>query len=225
MSDSGQQIIHTLLERHGRLFSEELHIRLEQGTPAPLFRWLCASILFSARISAKLALRGAQALTEAGWTTPARLAEATWEERTRVLNQSGYARYDERTSTMLGQTAELLLDRYRGDLRRLRYEAAYDPDRERARLKEFKGMGDVGVDIFFREVQVVWDELFPFADQRALLAASRLKLGRNAQDLVGYVDRRDFTRLVAALVRVDLTGDYDAVRAQASQPTQPSRQR
>jgi len=69
----------------------------------------------------------------------------------RVLNRAGYARYDESTSRMLGDTCALLLERYRGDLRKLREEAGHDPQRERALLKEFKGLGDVGVDIFSRE--------------------------------------------------------------------------
>jgi hypothetical protein len=80
-------------------------------------------------------------------------------------------------------------------------------------LKAFKGLGDVGVDIFFREVQVAWDELRPFADQRALDAAQRLKLPKDPEklaDLAGGPQR--FARLVAALVRVDLDDDYDAVR-------------
>jgi hypothetical protein len=50
-----------------------------------------------------------------------------------------------------------LLDRYRGDLRRLRAEAGQDPQRERQLLKVVKGLGEVGVDIFFREAQVAWE--------------------------------------------------------------------
>jgi hypothetical protein len=94
-----------------------------------------------------------------------------------VLNQAGYARYDERTSTILADTSALLLDRYGGDLRRLRAAAGHDSAAERRLLKEFKGIGDVGVDIFFREAQRAWSELYPFADRRALQAAGRLGLG------------------------------------------------
>ena len=45
---------------------------------------------------------------------------ATWQQRVNALGRGGYRRYDERTSTMLGDGAALLLDRYAGDLRRLR---------------------------------------------------------------------------------------------------------
>ena len=201
-----------LLERHGRTYSDELGIDIEKGTPPPLFRWLCASLLFSARISAELAVQAAAALAERGWTTPQTMADATWKERVKMLNESGYARFDERTATMLGETCEILLDRYRGDLRRLRDEAEREPKRERSLLKELKGIGNVGVDIFFRETQAAWDELRPFADRRALDAAKRLDLGGDAAALADLVSERDLPRLVAALVRTELADDYDGVR-------------
>jgi hypothetical protein len=116
---------------------------------------------------------------------------------------------------MLGEMAEAALERWRGDLRRLREEANRDPKRERNLLKQFKGMGDVGVDIFFREAQAGWDELRPFADRRALDAARRLSLGRDAKALARLADGRDFDRLVAALVRTELSDDYDEIRAAA----------
>lgn len=144
------------------------------------------------------------------------MAAASWEDRARVLNEAGYARYDERTSSMLAETSELLLDRYRGDLRRLRAEADHDPAGERRLLKQFKGVGDVGVDIFFREVQRPWSELYPTADRRALKAAERLGLGQDVGDLGRLADGDDLVRLVSGLVRVDLDGAYDEIEEQAS---------
>src|SRR5919197_1339334 len=179
----GQGVVGALLDRHGRTFAEELRIDAAKGTPSPLFRLLVASILLSARIGHRLAVDAARALFEQGWTTAQKLDRTTWKQRVRVLNRAGYARYDERTASMLGDTTAMLLDRYRGDLRRLRDEAQRDPDRERALLKRFKGLGDVGVDIFFREVQVAWEELRPFADRRALDTAGRLGLGADARAL------------------------------------------
>jgi hypothetical protein len=133
----------------------------------------------------------------------------------RALNDAGYTRYQERTATMLGDLTEHLLERWKGDLRRLRDEAGRDEKAERRLLKEFKGVGDVGVDIFFREVQVVWDELVPFADRRALDAAGRLGLPKDPSRILRLSGRPDFPRLVAALVRVELDDAYDEVRAAA----------
>jgi len=188
---------------------------VEQNTSSALFQLLCASLLFSARIQVGIAVRAAQALVEQGWTTPQKMAASSWGERTRTLNEAGYARYDGITSEMLGATTQWLLERYEGDLCNLREEAEREPDRERQLLKEFKGIGDVGVDIFFREIQVVWEELFPFVDQRALEGAKKLGLNEDPEALVQLVDESDFARFVTGLVRVELQEDYDEVLDEA----------
>jgi endonuclease III len=208
---SADAVVDALLERHGRTYAEELGIDVARGTPSVLFRLLVASILFSARIGADQASEAARAFAEAGWTTAEKLAGTSWQERVRVLNRHGYARYQERTASMLGDACQLVLDRYRGDLRRLRTQAGQDPKRERQLLREVKGLGEVGVDIFFREAQVAWGELFPFVDRRAARAARRLGLDPDAQALAEDRNPRTFARLVAALVRTDLAKDHGEV--------------
>lgn len=212
---SRSDVARAVLQRYPRTYGEELGLR-RLNIPSGLFRLLVMALLMSARIRAPIALDAARALSRQKWTTPQRLAEASWADRAHVLNRAGYARYDERTSTMLGSTAQLLLDKYGGDLRRLREEADRDPSVERRLLKEFKGVGDVGVDIFFREVQRSWSELYPFADDRALRAAVRLGLGDDARVLSRLASGDDFVRLISGLVRADLDDAYDKITAQAS---------
>ena len=212
---SEKEIAVALLERHGRTFARELGIPIEKNTPSPLFMLLYASLLSSTRISAKIAVQATGALADKGWTTPEKVAESTWEQRAKTLNEAGYARCDEHTSMMLGAMAQLLLDRYEGDLRKLREEDDREPERERRLLKEFNGIGDVGADIFVREAQVAWEELFPFADRRALEGAKELGFEDDAEVLLRLVGDRNFPRLVPALVRVKLEGDQDEVREEA----------
>lgn len=208
-----KQTVRLLLSRHGRLFSEEIGIDLASNGASELFCWLLASLLFSTRISHAIASKSARVLIQRGWRTPQALARTTWQERVTALDEGGYVRYDERTSTMLGHDAELLIDRYDGDLRKLREEAARDPARERALLMELKGIGEVGVNIFFREVQLVWPELFPFADARTLADARSLRLPATPHSLRTLVrGRRDFVRLVSALVRLRLEHKHEDLR-------------
>jgi hypothetical protein len=200
-----------LLRRHGRTFARELGIRLEREQPAPLFQLLVASLLMSARISADIAVAAARALHDHGLTNAQAMAGASWQQRVDALGAGGYARYDESTATYLGDTAELLLDRYEGDLRRLRAEAEGDPDDIHALVQQCKGIGAVGADIFCREAQAVWEELRPFADKAALETADQLGLGATAEQLARLHGNDDLSVLTAALVRVRLAGEVDAL--------------
>ena len=208
---SKKQIVAALLKRHGRFFSSELGIKLGSNSPSALFRWLCAALLFSARIGNEIATEAARALSKQGWTTAKKMTAATWGERTRVLNHAGYARYDEKTSRMLAATSDLLLERYGGDLRKLREAAERDPKREKKLLMECKGIGDVGADIFLREVQVAWTELQPFVDATGLKSARKLGLSSDAEELANLAPKKDFPRLLAALVRCQLAKDHKEV--------------
>ncbi len=212
-----EAIVRAVLDRHGRTYAEEIGFDGSRNEPEELFRLLTASLLFSARIRADIAVRAARALGEQGWTTADRLLESSWEQRARVLNESGYARYDERTASMLAETSELVRDRWEGDLRRLRDEADRDPAAERRLLKECKGIGDAGVDIYFREAQGAWGELYPFVDKRARAGAEALGLPVEPEALAEASPDgpANFARLTAALVRVDHAGDADELREAA----------
>ena len=213
---SDEKIVAALLDRHGTTYADDAGIKLGRGTPAALWQLLVLSILLSARIRASIAVAAAKAVRREGWTTARKLSESTWERRAKVLNEAGYARYDERTATMLGDTADLILDDYGGDLRRLREAAGRDVAAERRLLKRFKGMGDVGADVFLREAQAVWDEARPFFDRRALDAAGRLGLPKDPRRLARTTGDRDAARLAAALIRAGLARDFDEIRAAAA---------
>jgi hypothetical protein len=118
-----RQTAAALLDLHGRTFAEELRIDVAKGTPTELFRLLCAASLMSARISSEIAVEAARNLSRRGWRSARKLADSTWDARVDALHEAGYTRYQERTATMLEDMAALALDRWGGDLRKLRDEA------------------------------------------------------------------------------------------------------
>ncbi|WP_171168167.1 endonuclease [Streptomyces sp. I05A-00742] len=200
-----RRTVRALLEAHGRTYAEEAGIRL-RDTPQPLYRLLVLACLLSARIRASVAVATARSLAEAGLKDPRRMAAATWQQRVDALGAGGYRRYDERTATQLGEGAQLLLDRYGGDVRRMRAAADGDPARLRDILQEIPGLGPAGTDIFLREVQGVWPGIRPHLDDKALQGAARLGLPKRPATLAGLVGPEETPALAAALVRAALDG-------------------
>lgn len=201
MTTTQRDLAHRLLQQHGRTFAEDAGITL-RDKPSPLWRLLVLSLLLSARIDSRIAIASAKELSRAGWRTPRRMRAATWQQRVEALGRGGYRRYDERTSTQLGEAAELVLDRWGGDLRRLHAEGGSEPTRLADLLQEVKGIGPAGASIFLREVQAVWPDLRPYVDDLALLGARSAGLPDDPGRLADLVGPTDVPRLVAACVRV-----------------------
>lgn len=210
-------VVEALIAEQGRLYSEEMGADISKDTPQELFHWLEGAILLSARISAHQAEKAGRALREAGFHRIRDLLDRDRHELVRVLNESGYARYDESTADYLRDTAQWSEDCYGGDLRNLRREAG-----GRATILEAvqgaKGIGPAGADIFAREAQLVWDELYP-AEPSGPAARAARELGlpeeaKGLQDLAGGRER--YVRLLAALTRAGLDGPSEKVREKAS---------
>ncbi|MEU9338491.1 endonuclease [Streptomyces sp. NPDC048290] len=191
-------VVRALLDRQPRTYPEAAGIRL-RNTPMPLYQTLVLALLLSARIRAGTAVSAARELFAAGMRDARSMADADWQRRVDALGRGGYRRYDERTATQLGRGAALLLDRYGGDLRRLR--EAPDP---RLALMELPGIGPTGADIFLRDVQGVWPEFAPYVDRKALEGARRLRLPPSPRRLSGLVPDRELPLLADALVHAAL---------------------
>ncbi|MFC8088876.1 endonuclease [Streptomyces sp. NPDC057301] len=198
-----KRVVRELVRAHGQTFAEEAGIAL-RNTPQPLYRLLVLAHLLSARIRGSIAVDTTRALYDAGLRDPRRMAGADWQERVDALGRGGYRRYDERTATQLGEGAELLNDRWGGDLRRLRKEADGDVAELRSLLREFPGMGPAGADIFLREAQRVWPEVAPYLDAKALSGAERLGLPKDPERVADLAGNAEPAVLAAALVRASL---------------------
>ncbi len=190
-----------LLDVVGRTYADEAGIRLADR-PAPLYQLQVVALLSSTRISAELAVAGARELRSAGYTTARAMRDASWQARVDALDRAHYTRYDDSTSTRLGDGAQLLLDRYRGDLRRLADAADQQVKTTSARLQEIPGIGPVGAEIFLREVQAVWTWVRPYVDQRVKDSARDLGLPVTAPALARLAGTDDLSVVGAALIRV-----------------------
>ena len=204
MTTREESIVRELLTRHGRLYAEDAGIRLADR-PGPLYQLLVLATLLSAPIPAETAVAAARELFAAGYRSPKAMSEASWQDRVDALGRGHYRRYDERTATMLGDGADLLISKWHGDLRKLRDEAG-DVGGIASRLTEFPGMGPAGASIFLREVQEIWPVVAPYADAKVTSGARRVGLPADRGTLTGLLEASGQpARLAAALVRVSLS--------------------
>ena len=196
-----EDVVQRILDRYGRTYSDDAGIRLTDE-PAPLFQLLVLAQLLSARIGAGIAVAAARELISAGWTSPDRLRDAPRSRVIAALGRAGYRRYDERSATQLRDMAELVLDRYGGDLRRLADTADRDVGRAARLVQEVRGIGPTGAAVFLREVQHVWPWVRPYLDDRACAGARRIGLPDGVDRLAELVAPDDLARFAAGLVRV-----------------------
>ena len=204
-----ERVLARLLADHGTTYAAEAGIRL-RDEPSPLYRLLVLTVLLSARISSGLGVAAARELARSGLRTAGAMADSTWQQRVDALGRAGYRRFDERTATMLGDGAHLLLERWNGDLRRLRAEADGDTVALRRGLQDLPGIGPLGSAVFCREVQGIWPEVAPFVDDRAAAGAQALGLPRTPAAVARLVPAQDLPRLVAACVRASLDDEVVA---------------
>jgi endonuclease III len=202
MTESKETVRH-LLDEAGTTYADEAGIRLDDK-PMPLFELLVLCMLASKPIDAGIAVQAARELFAKKLRTPDAVRDADRKTMIEAFGRAGYARYDESSATRLTEMADAVHDEYGGDLRRL--GESRDVDMVRKRLKEFKGIGDTGADIFLREVQDVWTWVRPQFDERACVTARKLGLPDDPKALQKLAGKRP-AQLAAALVRASLDED------------------
>ena len=191
----------------GGRYSAELGIDVDAGE-AEVERWFVAATLFGARIPAQVAERTFGVLAAAGLARIGQMRHVPSDDLITMLDAGGYARYDVRTATRLLELAEIVNERYDGQVAVIgRHFAAYPG--LGAALDALPGWGPVTVRLFLRELRGVWPGADPPLDERAAAAARHLGLlavqpdGAHLAGLAaaGGLDARD---LEAGLVRLYL---------------------
>ncbi|KIQ66809.1 endonuclease [Kitasatospora griseola] len=198
-----RQRVAVLVADAGTTHAEQAGIEIADR-PAELWQLLMLSNLVSARIQAEIAVTGTASLVAAGAGTPAGTLELDWQQRKDALIAGRYQHFADGTATRLGECARLAEGEYGGDLRRLAAASQGRPERTRALLQRFPGIGPAGAAAFCREAQAVWPHLRPALDPRATAGAERLGLPTDPAELADLIDPADLHRLADALVRAAL---------------------
>lgn len=203
--DQHKRVVRRLLKVAGTTYAAEADVRIGDK-PMPLFQLLVLCMLASKPIDATIAMRAGHELFSDGLKTPKAVLDAERQTMIEAFGRARYARYDESSATRLTEMAQRVVDDYSGDLREIPRRTSNNVAAAKQMLKQFKGIGDTGADIFLREVQDVWTWVRPHFDKRATRTAKALGLPSDPEKL-GALAPRANARLAAALVRTSLDDD------------------
>jgi len=179
MFDMKRRDLIQLVREKGQRYSEILGINVNSSRDGEIFKWFLASILFGAPITESSVIKTYQCFEKRGLLTPKAIVETGWDGLVNLLDEGGYTRYDYKTADKLLLVMGSLNSRYGGSLNRLHREASDSTDLEQ-RLKELgKGIGDVTVSIFLRELRRTWSKADPEPTSLVIKAASSLRIIRS----------------------------------------------
>jgi len=169
-----RKALESLVKDLGERYSKVLEIDLASRDDKEIFKWFLASVLFGAPITETSVIKTYRCFEKRGVLTPNKILETGWHGLVEILDEGSYTRYDFKTATKLLEVMRNLNTKYGGSLNKLHDDASDSLDLEK-RLKELgKGIGDVTVSIFLRDLRGIWRKADPKPTPLVILAAKRL---------------------------------------------------
>jgi endonuclease III len=155
-----------------------LGIDVSSGKDEEIFKWFLASILFGAPITERAVVKTYKCFEKYNVLTPKRILETGWDGLVKILDEGSYTRYDFKTADKLLEVMQNLIQGYSGSFSLLYNEAINEQDLEK-RVKDLgKGIGDVTVSVFLRELRDIWKKADPKPTSLVILAAKKLGIVR-----------------------------------------------
>lgn len=163
-----------LVEKLGTRYSEILGINLKTKKEEEIFKWFLASILFGAPITETSVIKTYKCFEKHGVLTPNKILKTGWDGLVKILDEGSYTRYDFKTADKLLEIMRNLTEKHDGKLTTI-YEEAHDNADLEEKLKSLaKGVGDVTVSIFLRELRNIWEKAKPKPTSLVVMAAKNL---------------------------------------------------
>jgi len=208
------ETLKSLVDNLGQKYSEILGIDLSSGKDEEIFKWFLVSILFGAPITENAVVKTYKCFQRHDVLTPKRILQTGWDGLVKILDEGSYTRYDFKTADKLLEVMRNFTEKYNGSLNFLHSQASDTQDLEK-RLKGLgKGIGDVTVSIFLRELRDIWKKADPKPTSLIVLAAENLGIvekGATAENILkqlkdfwfkNKVIGKSFTNLETALLRL-----------------------
>ncbi len=169
-----KKALESLVTNLGERYSKVLRINLVDKDDKEIFKWFLASVLFGAPITETSVIKTYRCFEKYAVLTQNKILETGWNGLVEILDEGSYTRYDFKTATKLLEVMGNLNTKYGGSLSKFHDDAADSLDLEK-RLKELgKGIGEITVSIFLRDLRGVWRKADPKPTPLVILAANRL---------------------------------------------------
>jgi hypothetical protein len=189
-----REAFEALVKNLGERYSEVLKINLASKDDREIFKWFLASVLFGAPITETSVIKTYRCFEKHKVLSPNKIVETGWDGLVEILDEGGYTRYDFKTATKLLEVMGNLHTKYGGSLNRLHHEAADSLDLEK-RLKELgKGIGNVTVSIFLRELRGIWRKADPKPTPLIVMAAKKLDIIKTEEPRQALEELKAFWR-------------------------------
>lgn len=166
--------VQKFVEALGVRYSEMLGIDLESGREEEIFKWFLASILFGAPITETSVIKTYKCFEKYNVLTPEAVLATGWDGLVRILDEGSYTRYDFKTADKLLEVMRALMEKYGGKLTNIHRKAGSPQELETALKSLGRGVGEVTVSIFLRELRGVWSKAKPNPTSLVVLAAKNL---------------------------------------------------
>jgi len=149
------------VKKYGKPYSEILGIELKSRKNSEIIKWFLASILYAKPIRENSATKTYLCFKKHNVLSNKKILEVGWNKLVEILDEGSYTRYDFSTADKLLEVFNNLQKKYGGSLNEL-YKQAEDGEDLEKRLKELgRGIGDVTVSIFLRDLRGIWIKAKP----------------------------------------------------------------
>ncbi|KAK5113221.1 hypothetical protein LTR62_003557 [Meristemomyces frigidus] len=173
-------------------------IRTYSGSVMNPYEELLCAIVLSRPISHRLGLRTIRTILNAPYDfTSARATRDAGSEKQHQALWDARTQHKDKTATQIGELADVVLEKFTAEddaegtqLQRVRDDCDREVPKERQYLKKsIKGLGETGLDIFFRRVQWLWDAGYPFVDGKSVESLRKLDLPKDGRELHALIEQ------------------------------------
>ncbi|GAM89891.1 hypothetical protein ANO11243_079310 [Dothideomycetidae sp. 11243] len=169
-------------------------IRTYGGAELSAFEELVCAVVLSRPISHRLGLRTIRTILNDPYSfiSPKAIIDAKPDKAHQAMFDAR-TQHKDKTATQISMIAQVVKEKFASSetdtsLDKVRTEAGKDWDAERDLLQSsIKGLGKTGLDIFFRRVQWLWPEAYPFVDERTARGVEKLGLPKTADELASLI--------------------------------------